>query len=212
MRGGGGECGGAAQGAGHDVEPSYPADLDDPDYIANFLVRWTAAVDWNLKYWGTKLGRELGPDDVEPLTWALAEQGKAHSAGDLLRAVEAAQSGSRRIASWWADDGFDLLLTPTCAEPPPRLGEHDPPPDNPLAPIVRATPFAVFTAGFNTTGQPGISLPLHVTWKDSRSACSWWRRSAARTCCCASPRRSRRRSRGRTACPRCMQERAYRAS
>ena len=164
------ECVAAAEAAaalleelGHDVERSYPADLDDPDYIANFLVRWTAAVDWNLKYWGAKIGREIGPDDVEPLTWALAQQGRAHSAGDLLIALEAAQAGSRRIASWWADDGFDLLLTPTCAEPPPRLGEHDAPPENPLMPIVRATPFAVFTAGFNTTGQPGISLPLHMT-------------------------------------------------
>ena len=164
------ECVAAAENAaalleelGYDVERSYPADLDDPEYIANFLVRWTAGVDWNLKYWGEAIGRELGPDDVEPLTWALAEQGRTHSAGDLLLAVEAAQASSRRVASWWAEDGYDLLLTPTCAEPPPRLGEHDAPPDNPLAPIVRATPFAVFTAGFNTTGQPAISLPLHMT-------------------------------------------------
>jgi amidase len=164
------ECVAAAEAAaaaleelGHDVERSYPADLDDPGYIQNFLVRWTAGVAWNLDYWGAKIGRELGPDDVEPLTWALAEQGRTHSAGALLSAVEAAQAGARRVASWWANDGYDLLLTPTCAEPPPRLGEHDSPPENPLAPIVRATPFAIFTAGFNTTGQPGISLPLHVT-------------------------------------------------
>jgi amidase len=164
------ECVAAAEGAaalleelGHGVERSYPADVDDPGYIANFLTRWTAGVDWNLKYWGAKIGREIGPEDVEPCTWALAEQGRAHAGGDLLLAVEEAQAGSRRIASWWADDGFDLLLTPTCAEPPPRLGEHDAPPDNPLAPIVRATPFAIFTAGFNTTGQPAISLPLHMT-------------------------------------------------
>jgi amidase len=58
-------------------------------------------------------------------------------------------------------DGFDLLLTPTCAEPPPALGTFDAPPDNPLAPVVRAIPFATFTAGFNSTGQPAISLPLH---------------------------------------------------
>jgi amidase len=148
---------------GHDVEPSYPAAMDDPDLVPNFLIRWTSAVDWNLRYWSAAIGRELGPEDVEPCTWALAEQGRAHSAGVLLRAIEEAQLGSRQIASWWADDGFDLLLTPTCAEPPPRLGEHDAPPDNPLAPIVRSTPFAVFTAGFNTSGQPAISLPLHVT-------------------------------------------------
>jgi amidase len=164
------ECVAAAEGAaalleelGHDVERSYPIGLDDPGYIANFLVRWGAGVDWNVRYWGAVLGRELGPEDVEPLTWALVEQGRTHSAGELLRAIEEAQHGSREVASWWADDGYDLLLTPTCAEPPPRLGEHDAPPDNPMAPIVRATPFAVFTAGFNTTGQPAISLPLHMT-------------------------------------------------
>jgi amidase len=153
----------ALEELGHDVERSYPADLDDPTYIQNFLVRWTAGVAWNLDYWGAKIGRELGPDDVEPLTWALAEQGRRHSAGALLTAIEAAQAGARRVASWWADDGYDLLLTPTCAEPPPRLGEHDAPADNPLAPIIRATPFAIYTAGFNTTGQPAISLPLHMT-------------------------------------------------
>jgi amidase len=164
------ECVTAAQDAaklleelGHHVEESHPTALDDPDYIPQFLVRWTSGVDWNLKYWGEKIGRELGPDDVEPCTWALAEQGRSHTAADLLRAIEYAQANSRRIASWWAEDGFDLLLTPTCGEPPPRLGEFESPPDNPAAPILRAIPFASFTAGFNTTGQPAISLPLHHT-------------------------------------------------
>jgi amidase len=30
-----------------------------------------------------------------------------------------------------------------------------------MAPIARSIPFATFTAGFNATGQPAISLPLH---------------------------------------------------
>jgi len=164
------ECVAAAEAAaaaleelGHSVERSHPVELDDADQITNFLIRWTAGVDWNLKYWSAALGRELGADDVEPCTWALAEQGRTHSAGELLRAIEQAQASARRIASWWADDGFDLLLTPTCAEPPPALGSFDAPPDNPLAAILRAIPFATFTASFNTTGQPAISLPLHVT-------------------------------------------------
>lgn len=164
------ECVRAAEAAaaaleelGHHLERSYPKDMDDPGYVQNFLVRWGAGIDWSLRYWEREVGREFTADDVEPCTWALCQQGRGHSASDYLLAVEEAQAGSRRIASWWAGKGFDLLLTPTCAEPPPRLGEHDAPPDNPLYPIIRATPFAVFTAGFNTTGQPAISLPLHQT-------------------------------------------------
>ncbi|HTX31795.1 MAG TPA: amidase family protein [Solirubrobacteraceae bacterium] len=153
----------ALEELGHHVEESHPAEMDVPELITNFIVRWTTAQDWNLKYWGIAIGRELGPDDVEPCTWALAEQGRSHTGGDLLRAIEEAQGASRRIAAWWAEDGFDLLLTPTCAEPPPRLGEFDAPPEHPLAPLLRAIPFGTFTAGFNTTGQPAISLPLHVT-------------------------------------------------
>ena len=49
---------------------------------------------------------------MEPLTWALAEMGRSHNAGEYLRAVEYAQSVTRRAAEWWAG-GFDLMLTPT---------------------------------------------------------------------------------------------------
>jgi amidase len=148
---------------GHHVEESHPRALDEPDLIADFLVRWTAGVGADLKYWSAQLGRDLGPDDVEPSTWALAEQGRCHTAAELLTAIDHAQAWSRRVASWWSDEGFDLLLTPTCAEPAPRLGEFKAPPDNPAAPLLRAIPFCTFAAGFNTTGQPAISLPLHQT-------------------------------------------------
>ena len=147
---------------GHHVEPGYPEALDDEDYIPNFLVRWTGGVAWGLRYWERRTGRPIGPDDVEPLTWALAEQGRAHSAADYLVAMEYAQAVTRRGEEWWAA-GHDLLLTPTLALPPAELGTmgtgHGE--DGPLMPIVRATPYAVFTAGFNASGQPAISLPLH---------------------------------------------------
>jgi amidase len=153
----------ALEELGHHVDEAYPAEMDVPELVANFIVRWTAAQDYNLKYWGGVIGRELGPDDVEPCTWALAEQGQSQTGGDLLLAIEQAQVSTRRLAAWWAEEGFDLLLTPTSAEPPPRLGEFEAPPDNPMAPLLRAIPFGTFTAGFNTSGQPAISLPLHLT-------------------------------------------------
>jgi amidase len=151
------------EGLEHHVEESHPPALDDSEEIVDFLVRWTAGVDWNLKYWSRAIGRDIGPEDVEPCTWALAQQGRLHTAGDLFSALERSQAWSRRVARWWSDEGFDLLLTPTCAEPPPLLGEFESAPDNPAVPIIRAMPFAAFTAGFNVTGQPAISLPLHQT-------------------------------------------------
>jgi amidase len=152
------------EGLGHHLEDSHPAALDDERYIPMFLVRWTSGVAWNLDHWAGKAGREIGPDDVEPLTWALGEQGRTHSAAAYLAAVEFAQVASRQVAGWWSGEGgFDLLLTPTTGEPATTLGEFDAPADNPLAPILRAVPLATFTAGFNTTGQPAISLPLHQT-------------------------------------------------
>jgi amidase len=147
---------------GHHVEPSYPEALDDEGYIGKFLVRWMSGVDYGLRYWERKTGRSIGPNDVEPLTWALAEQGRAHSAAVYLEAMEYAQQVARRGAEWWADR--DLLLTPTMALPPAPIGEiGNGDEENALMPIVRATPYAIFTAGFNASGQPAISLPLHVS-------------------------------------------------
>jgi amidase len=147
---------------GHTVEPAHPQALDDPEYIPTFLLRWTSGTAWSIKYWEAKTGKAIGPDDVEPSTWALAELGRSHRAGDYLRAVEYHQTITRRVAEWW-QGGFDLLLTPSTAEPATALGTFAPDPANPVAPIMRSVPLAAFTAMFNSTGQPAISLPLYQT-------------------------------------------------
>jgi amidase len=157
------EAGRALESLGHSVELAYPAALDDQGYIENFLIRWTAAVAAGLDFWSLRTGRPIGPDDVEPHTWALAEQGRAHSGARYLMAVGYAQLMTRTIAEWWRD--FDILVTPTMALPPAELGTMGSGADDPdpTMPIQRAVPYAVFTAGFNATGQPAISLPLHWT-------------------------------------------------
>jgi len=154
----------ALESLGHVVEPSHPVALDDEAYVPQFLIRWTAAVAAGLDFWGMRAGRQIGAGDVEPCTWALAEQGRAHSGADYLRAVAYAQIVARGALAWWQD--FDLLLTPTMALPPAELGTiRADEADNPLSPIERSVPYAAFTAGFNATGQPAISLPLH--WSDA---------------------------------------------
>jgi len=145
---------------GHAVEDSAPPGLDDPDYVANFLTVWASGFGWNLDYWSRKTGRIIGPDDVEPLTWALAEMASAYTGAHLLTASEWLQRGARAIAQWYVSGGFDLLLMPTIAEPPPPLGEFGSSRDNPLQPIFRAASITPFTPLFNATGQPAVSLPL----------------------------------------------------
>ena len=148
------------EGLGHTVEEAELPFLDAEDLVEHFLVRWSGGVAWNLSYWERKTGRPITADDVEPCTWALAEMGRTHSAGALLTAIERHQVLGFQVASWH-ESGFDLLLTPTMAVPPPPLGSFDHPPDQPLLPIAVATPMAIFTSGLNMTGQPAISLPLH---------------------------------------------------
>lgn len=151
---------GKLEALGHHVEPAYPEGIDDSEYIATFLVRWTAGVAWSLKYWEAKTGKAIEAGDVEPTTWALAELGRSHAAADYLRAVEYHQRVARTLAAWW-EEGFDLLLTPTTGEPATPLGDFDATAEDPVAPIMRSVPLAVFTAIFNASGQPAISLPLH---------------------------------------------------
>src|SRR6266540_4180173 len=76
---------------------------------------------------------------------------------NLLQAVEWLQGGARRMGEWYAR-GFDLLLSPTIAEPPPLLGEFVQRPDNPLQAIFRAASIVPFTPPYNATGQPAVSL------------------------------------------------------
>jgi amidase len=149
---------------GHSVEVSHPVALDDEAYVPTFMIRWAAGVAASLDFWAMRTGKPVTQDDVEPLTWALAEQGRSHSAADLLSAVGYGQIVARAVLPWWQD--HDLLLTPTLALPPAELGTigngHG---ENPLESMERAVPYGIFTAGFNATGQPAISLPLH--WSDA---------------------------------------------
>jgi amidase len=148
---------------GHGVEPSHPEALDDPDYIDRFIARWCIAVASNLEYWSLKSGKPLTADGVEPGTWALGELGRSVPATDLL-GIMAYQQGSARVAAGWWERGFDLLLTPTLGEPPPPLGSFGFHPDHPDGFLRRAVPTGGFTAYWNATGQPAISLPLR--WSD----------------------------------------------
>ncbi|MGH2951324.1 MAG: amidase family protein, partial [Solirubrobacterales bacterium] len=147
---------------GHGVAEHSLADVvggEGEELIETFMTRWMAGQAATLDRLGRVLGRRLGPDDVEPLTWALAEEGRSRGAGEYLMAVGRHQQVTRAI-SGLLDGEADLLLTPTMGEPPTPLGTFDDSGPDPLAAIRRAFLTAAFTGLYNATGHPAISLPL----------------------------------------------------
>jgi len=151
---------------GHTVEPAAPAAFDEDGLLDHFLVVLATGVGVEVDGIAAIAGRAVGPDDVETLTWAYSELGREQPATALVEALETARAWTRRMAAWWRgpdDEGFDLLLTPTMAELPAPLGTVTGHGEDPWTTMARAVPFAAFTAPFNVTGQPAVSVPLHWT-------------------------------------------------
>jgi amidase len=149
---------------GHTVEHASPDALDDLELLVHFTTVLAASTAYDLRKVGAMAGRAVGPDDVEPFTWAQAELGRAVTAEAYIEAVESLRAWSRRVVRWWEPDGggFDLLLTPTMAKRPAPLGEIRG--DDPDGALLMATPYAAFTVPFNVTGQPAMSVPM--SWDD----------------------------------------------
>jgi len=143
---------------GHDVEEAI---LDvDADLMARCFYRiWLGGSAWLADHWERRTGKEITPDQVEPLTWALIEKGRQTDAGTYLLALEDLQRIARDVAHLF--DKWDVWLTPTLAEPPVPLGTFDAKPDDPMHGFFRSGKFMPFTFVCNVTGQPAMSMPLY---------------------------------------------------
>jgi amidase len=120
----------------------------------------TAAV---LELRAAAIGRTPSPETLERITLLTAEHGRSCAGPDYVKAVYTLHATSRRIAPFF--DAYDLLLTPTLAEPPLQLGELDMMGDDLEAYNARAFGFIPFTYPFNITGQPAMSVPLY--WNEA---------------------------------------------
>lgn len=147
---------------GHHVEHAFPAALANPEFASRFSALWSTNMGTHFARISAQLGRELGDDDIELVNRVQADFARGVNGVDYALSMAANVEFRRAVQQWW-HDGWDLLLTPTMAEPPPMLGEFAENRDQPMAPMVRAAQLVPFTPAFNMSGQPAISLPLHVT-------------------------------------------------
>jgi amidase len=94
---------------------------------------------------------------LRPLTRYLRERGASYTGTQYAQAVGLLGLHARQAVA--ATAGFDAVLCPTLAMLPQPVGWFDADGD-PAADFERQKRYTPFTAMYNTTGQPAISLPM----------------------------------------------------
>jgi amidase len=136
---------------GHDIE-----DIDvplEPEAVATFETCWAVLSTLSQAPAGSE-------DRLRPLTRWLQDRGRRVSAPQFGLALGELRRIAARALNRLAP--YDVVLTPTLAQPPLRVGEiRDD--EDPARDFENQKAFTPWTSAWNLTGMPSVSLPLHVT-------------------------------------------------
>jgi amidase len=153
------------QTLGHIVEEVVPSRLSGPNIPKLEGSVWCSLIGHIVAYWENELGKKIEESQLQPMNWEDYQYGlKNVSGSDYLVAQEKLQGFSRKVARWYSEGTFDLLLSPTMRIPPTNLGAFDFNQDNPRRWLDDTLSFICFTRIQNVTGQPAMSVPLF--WND----------------------------------------------
>jgi amidase len=142
---------------GHDVE-EIAAPWGEDDLLQTFTLAFGTPIAMGIFFGGMVTGREPSAELIEPLSWIMWEGIRERSALDYLLARTQLTNVSRGIIGLW--ETYDVVLTPGLAQRPVPIGEIDACSDDPWEDFRRSGQFTPYTAIFNVTGQPAISVPL----------------------------------------------------
>jgi amidase len=164
---------------GHEVVEARPP-FERERMVLAYVHVVAASVASEVDGLARRTGRTPGWGLVEPETMGLAAAGRVLGANELVDDLDAMRVMARGVAHFLQD--HDLLLTPTVAQPPVKVGALRPKPWERAALRVacatglravldrlfeqvgdRSFDATGFTMPFNQTGQPAVSLPLHWT-------------------------------------------------
>lgn len=158
------DCLDAAQAAarccealGHHVEIAAPQ-LAIGDMFASMGVATAVGMLTTVKLREQAIGRAAREDEFEPLNWRSLQLARGFSAEQAFMARLVFDQAARTLDLFLAD--FDLILSPVTSAPAPELGAMSL--DQPYEDFVKvAMTASPFTAMFNMSGHPAMSVPLH---------------------------------------------------
>jgi amidase len=135
---------------GHVVE-DVPAPVP-PEAIPQFETVWAVSA-------ASVLVDPSFEDRLRPLTRYLRRRGRAVTGPQFAAALADLGLHARRGIA--ASAAYDAVLTPSVAMLPRPIGWFQQPDGDPAEDFERQKQFTPYTAIYNTTGQPAISLPLY---------------------------------------------------
>jgi amidase len=166
-------------GLGHDVVEAAPQ-LDGEEFAVAFVTVVAAEARADIELTARFAGRPLRRADFEAATWGLGLLGGAIGSHRYALAVRSMQMATRVVGRFL--ERYDVLLTPTLADPPPPIGALQPSRQElllmktisrlhagwlldafdvvkPLA--AKTLAYIPYTPLFNVGGQPAMSVPLY---------------------------------------------------
>jgi amidase len=167
------------QELGHETEEAHLS-LDSRALAKAFFTVVVSEAAADIAEGGRLLKRKPTPADFETQTWLVALLAREVSARDLALAIRYLQQVSSDVAAFFGR--YDVLLTPTLGQPPPRVGALKPQGAEALVQrlaagwssslllklgggiegaIDRVFDFIPFTPLANFTGRPAMSVPLY---------------------------------------------------
>lgn len=143
-------------GAGHHVE--------EKDIVVDLTALWQTYTAMSVvepaNFWAyaeTLVGRQVTAQDVEPITWAIIQRGRATRAVDHVGRVESLRQSARGIVQDLLP--YDIYITPTLTQARRPKGYYDMSLSD-LDAYNALWADVMFLFPFNISGQPAMSLPL----------------------------------------------------
>jgi len=162
----------------HVVEKEAP--VDGMQVANSYVTMYFAEVASALNDISQRIGRKVTMKDIESTTWLLGLLGKLVNAEELLTSLKYWDKLAIQMEAF--HDDYDLYITPTTAFPASKIGELEPTSfEKSLIQIVGRLPLGKiikkpvndiifknlertpYTQLANLTGQPAITMPLHVS-------------------------------------------------
>ncbi len=162
---------------GHHVQEEAPP-FDKDRMTMAYLRIVAAALAADIDHAAGITGRKPTADQFEPITWLVSLVGRSTRADELAVILREVQEETHRMAEF--HERYDLILTPTLAAPPVKIGElaatptelrmiralHRVPARRALDLVLKKMAGEQLdpvpnTQLFNLTGQPAMSVPLH---------------------------------------------------